>query len=124
VAIEIAEQYKGCDAVSLVPYSRWDLDVPSWYGNKQLPARFGVFLNNVDLFDAEVFSITTPEAELMDPQQRILLEVRILKPKKAIANMTTHPFSIERDWKCHCCAKSLPTVRADTVLFRYFKILV
>ena len=40
-----------------------------------LRARFGAWLSNVEAFDAACFSISAPEAELMDAQQRLLLEV-------------------------------------------------
>lgn len=62
------------DRVSSVPYSRWDLD-SLWRGEKIARARFGAFLQNAAGFDCATFGITVPEAELMDPQQRVLLEV-------------------------------------------------
>ena len=36
--------------------------------------RFGAFVDGIDQFDAEFFRISPAEAELMDPQQRMLLE--------------------------------------------------
>ncbi len=36
--------------------------------------RFGGFCDNVDMFDANLFKMTYPEADATDPQQRILLE--------------------------------------------------
>ena len=36
--------------------------------------RFGAFLDGIDLFDAEFFRISPVEAELLDPQQRLMLE--------------------------------------------------
>lgn len=39
-----------------------------------LPVQFGVFLETVDMFDAGAFGISTPEAAVLDPQQRLILE--------------------------------------------------
>lgn len=64
----------GHDAISPVPFARWDLEAPR-NGRSQLRARFGSFLQDIDFFDAALFGISIPEAEVMDPQQRLLLEV-------------------------------------------------
>ncbi|RSN07074.1 polyketide synthase [Streptomyces sp. WAC 05977] len=53
----------GRDGIREVPEDRWEI-----------PARGG-FLGDVAGFDAEFFGITPGEAEAMDPQQRMLLEV-------------------------------------------------
>ena len=57
---------------------RWDIDASP---NKTRPignaARVGGFLGRVDLFDAPFFGILRREAERMDPQQRLFLEVAI-----------------------------------------------
>ncbi|MBU6398819.1 MAG: SDR family NAD(P)-dependent oxidoreductase [Verrucomicrobia bacterium] len=77
----------GIDGVSAVPPERWEArDLPE-------AARWGGFIDGVDLFDAEFFGITPLEAELMDPQQRLFLRtvwetfenaglpVNVLRPK-------------------------------------------
>ena len=69
------------DRVSSVPYSRWDLD-SLWRGEKAARARFGAFLTDAAGFDSAAFGISVPEAELMDPQQRMLLEVQPFCPEK------------------------------------------
>lgn len=45
---------------------------------KHVPAchRFGAFVEDVDLFDAAHFRLSRAEATAMDPQTRLLLQVR------------------------------------------------
>ena len=54
----------GDDAITKVPVARWESD-NGWGG----------FLDRVDQFDPQFFSISPREASNMDPQQRFLLEV-------------------------------------------------
>jgi acyl carrier protein len=62
------------DAIALVPASRWDLDSHEWlFGG--LPVRFGTFLSGIAQFDAAALGVSDGEATLMDPQQRVLLEM-------------------------------------------------
>lgn len=68
----------GVDAVSEVPKSRWDLE--KWFDpNPATPGkintRYGGFIEGVQYFDAPFFGIPPREAKLMDPGQRILLEL-------------------------------------------------
>ena len=61
------------DPITEVPPNRWLKDkIPS------LPKKapwFGGFIDDVDLFDAPFFNINPKEAQQMDPQQRLFLEV-------------------------------------------------
>ena len=49
---------------------------PAQHGKSQLRARHAGFMDGIDQFDASLFGITGAEAELMDPQHRLLMEVR------------------------------------------------
>ena len=70
----------GIDTVSTIPTDRWDAN--SWF-NSDLSAtaksttKSGAFLKQIDSFDADYFGILPREAERMDPQQRLFLEVAI-----------------------------------------------
>ena len=68
----------GKDAITEVPPDHWDwhLFYDSDQSNgKKTYSRWGGFLNNIDQFDPFFFNISHREARLMDPQQRIFLEV-------------------------------------------------
>ena len=61
-----------------VPKDRYNID--AWYGPGKLGhvgTQYGYFLEDLDLshIDASFWSMTKQEAELMDPQQRLILEV-------------------------------------------------
>ncbi len=68
----------GREALLGVPPDRWNIDEfydpdPSKPG--KMVSRVGGFLTGVDLFDADFFGIAPREAGVMDPQQRLVLEV-------------------------------------------------
>jgi acyl carrier protein len=58
------------DGVSVAPLSRWDVDA------RAPTPRFLAALPRVEMFDAELFSVSSAEAAVMDPHQRLLLQVR------------------------------------------------
>ncbi len=68
----------GRDCVSEVPASRWDHS--RWFDpdrkrDDRCYAKWGSFLAGVDQFDPVAFRIAPREAELMDPQERLFLEI-------------------------------------------------
>ncbi|GGK32581.1 hypothetical protein GCM10010965_26870 [Caldalkalibacillus thermarum] len=68
----------GMDAVREVPNDRWPVSL--YYDAKKgkkgkTYTRWGGFIEDIRGFDASFFNINTKEAEKMDPQQRILMEV-------------------------------------------------
>ncbi len=64
------------DSIEVIPRERWNY--ADHYSEEQAPfkmiSKWGGFLKDIDLFDEQFFSISPREAEVMDPQQRIMLE--------------------------------------------------
>ena len=70
--------HDGVDTIRPVPRDRFDADAlydPDPDAAGKILNRCGSFLDDIDCFDSELFGISPLEAESMDPQQRILLEV-------------------------------------------------
>ena len=68
----------GVDAITPIPGDRWSID--DWYDADPMTpgkmyTRHGGFLTGIDRFAADFFSISRREAESLDPQQRMLMEV-------------------------------------------------
>lgn len=66
-------------SITEVPKTKWDHDKiyssninDTVYGKSY--CKYGAFLEDADCFDAMFFNISPKEAEIMDPQERILLE--------------------------------------------------
>ena len=67
----------GQDAITEIPSERFDY-LPYYDTNKEnnlLYAKWGGFINDVDKFDPLFFNISPREAELIDPQERLFLQV-------------------------------------------------
>ncbi|MFD8478577.1 type I polyketide synthase [Kitasatospora sp. NPDC059673] len=68
----------GSSAISEMPDKRWDpyaAQSPDATAILRRTTRKGMYLDDIEGFDAEFFRITPREAEFLDPQQRILLEL-------------------------------------------------
>jgi acyl transferase domain-containing protein/surfactin synthase thioesterase subunit len=68
----------GIDAITEVPPDRWNVDElydPQPATPGKMNTRWGGFLEQVDGFDPLFFNISPREAERIDPQQRLFLEV-------------------------------------------------
>ncbi|MBA2654799.1 MAG: AMP-binding protein [Gammaproteobacteria bacterium] len=68
----------GHDFVTEIPLERWNWQ--NNYGDSKKDAaktnsKWGAFLSEIDTFDAAFFNISSREANLMDPQHRLFLEV-------------------------------------------------
>lgn len=61
------------DHVTIIPDARWDADSAHSQG-LSMQARFGSFMEGVELFDSTSFGLSAGEASTMDPQQRCLLQ--------------------------------------------------
>jgi polyketide synthase PksN len=68
----------GADLVGEIPPERWDwrqyYGDPLEDGGNRTVCKWAALLNDVTAFDGKFFNISKREAELMDPQQRIMLE--------------------------------------------------
>ncbi|WP_438037264.1 SDR family NAD(P)-dependent oxidoreductase [Sorangium sp. So ce204] len=69
---------EGRDLITEIPKDRWDWR--AWFGDpatepNKTNIKWGGFIEDVDKFDARFFGISRREAEFMDPQQRVFLEV-------------------------------------------------
>ena len=61
------------DHVTAIPDARWDADAALSQGHS-MQARFGSFMQDIELFDSTCFGLSAGEASTMDPQQRCLLQ--------------------------------------------------
>ncbi|MGO1070379.1 SDR family NAD(P)-dependent oxidoreductase [Lysobacter sp. CA199] len=67
----------GRDSVGEIPLSRWDhgrFFRPDRTVKGAVYSKWGGFIDGVDQFDARFFNISTREAELIDPQERLFLQ--------------------------------------------------
>jgi hypothetical protein len=70
--------HDGVDTITEVPPDRWDIEEyydPNPGSPGKMYSRYGGFLKHIDTFDPLFFGISPREATLLDPQQRVLLEV-------------------------------------------------
>lgn len=82
---------EGRDAIGKVPPGRWDAFLQNDPGSAAAAAGWrGGFLSAVDEFDAAFFHISEEEANALDPQQRILLELS----RAALEHSGTRPESL------------------------------
>lgn len=63
------------DLTRITPFERWDADSSLANVPHRLGARFGRFMTEVESFDAAAFRISPSEASVLDPQQRLMLQV-------------------------------------------------
>src|SRR5512145_87240 len=66
------------DAISEIPPERWNINEvydPQYTKPGKMNTRWGGFLDHLDEFDPSFFGIPPREANHMDPQQRLVLEV-------------------------------------------------
>ncbi|CEK11022.1 type I polyketide synthase [Legionella hackeliae] len=68
----------GRDGITEIPSERWN--IADYYDPKpatpgKMISRKGGFIDNIDKFDATLFNISSSEANEMDPQHRLLLEL-------------------------------------------------
>ncbi|WP_238652003.1 SDR family NAD(P)-dependent oxidoreductase [Paenibacillus piscarius] len=68
---------RGRDCVTEIPPERWDYRKdydPAPGKPDKVYTKWGAFMKDVELFDAGFFHVSPREAELMDPQERLMLQ--------------------------------------------------
>ena len=68
----------GRDVLRDIPGDRWDIDEhysPEVGAPGKIYVRQGYYLDNIDQFDPQFFGLSPREAESLDPQQRLVMEV-------------------------------------------------
>ena len=68
------------DLITVIPEDRWNWE--DYYGDplkevNKSNSKWGGFMKEIDKFDPLFFGISPREAQMMDPQQRIFLEMRM-----------------------------------------------
>lgn len=67
----------GVNSIREIPADRWDWR--KYFGDPQEPnkccSKWGGFIDDMDKFDGDFFQISPAEAQLMDPQQRLMLQL-------------------------------------------------
>ena len=63
---------KNCDAITVVPHRAWSSEFLT-KSYSSVP-RFGNFMEDVYCFDRHLYNISATEANMMDPQQRMLIQ--------------------------------------------------
>lgn len=90
------------DAICPIPVQRWDWEAlvcaSSAASGHLLPPRFGGWMSDIEMFDAALFGISGVEAQLMDAQQRMLLELSLeaLTSSSSAAGTQQDPNSISQ----------------------------
>lgn len=68
----------GRDILRDIPGDRWDVDAhfdPEMTAPGKMYVRQGYYLDDIDQFDPQFFGLSPREAESLDPQQRLVMEV-------------------------------------------------
>ncbi|WP_454783207.1 SDR family NAD(P)-dependent oxidoreductase [Legionella sp. WA2022007384] len=85
----------GKDGLQPIPKHRWDNQLyydPQPFTAGKIVSSKGGFIDNIDCFDPALFSISRREAEAMDPQHRLLLELTW----EALEHAGIPPLSLEQ----------------------------